>query len=119
LKTLEYFGAGLPVVSTDLPGSRWLRDDLARSDPAAASQLMALASDGTGFAAAVRRLAGGPGGAAAAEPSGGPEGNPARAASARAFADRHSWPRRADALAAATGLRAPRTTDHDGRPVRV
>ena len=57
LKTLEYFGAGLPVVSTDLPGSRWLRDDLARSDPAAASQLMALASDGTGFAAAVRRLA--------------------------------------------------------------
>ena len=35
MKTLEYFSAGLPVVSTDLPGSRWLRDDLARSEPAA------------------------------------------------------------------------------------
>ena len=107
------------MVSTDLPGSRWLRDDLAGSDPAAASQLMALASDGTGFAAAVRRLAGEPGSAAAAEPPAGPEGGPARAASARAFAGRHSWPRRADALAAAIGLRAPRTTDHDGPPVRV
>jgi teichuronic acid biosynthesis glycosyltransferase TuaH len=119
LKTLEYFSAGLPVVSTDLPGSRWLRDDLARRDPASASQLMALASDGTGFAAAVRRLAGEPGRAAAAEPSPAPEGDKALAASARAFADRHSWARRADALAAAIGLRAPRTTDHDGPPVRV
>jgi hypothetical protein len=107
------------VVSTDLPGSRWLRDDLARRDPASASQLMALASDGTGFAAAVRRLAGEPGRAAAAEPSRAPEGDKARAASAWAFADRHSWARRADALAAAIGLRAPRTTDHDGPPVRV
>ena len=31
LKTLEYLGAGLPVVSTDLPTARWLRDDLART----------------------------------------------------------------------------------------
>src|SRR5262249_60607279 len=56
LKTLEYLSAGLPVVSTDLPGARWLRDDLARSDPAAGPQLMALTSDEAGFVAAPRRL---------------------------------------------------------------
>jgi glycosyltransferase involved in cell wall biosynthesis len=119
LKTLEYFGAGLPVVSTDLPGSRWLREDLAGSDPAAASQLMALASGEAEFAAAVRRLAGEP--AARATTGRRPEAgdSTARAASARAFADRHSWPRRADALAAAIGLRAPRPSEHDGPPVYV
>jgi len=119
LKTLEYLGAGLPVVSTDLPGSRWLRDDLASSDPAAASQLMALAGGKTEFAAAVRRLAAKPGRTASAKRSHGPGGRAARAAAARAFADRHSWPRRAEALAAATGLRALRATDHDGPPVHV
>ena len=119
LKTLEYFGAGLPVASTDLPGSRWLAEDLARSDPAAASQLMALASGKTEFAAAVRRLAGEPGAPDAAEPRPGPGDDTARAASARAFAGRHSWPRRADALAAAMGLRAQRPSEHDGPPVHV
>jgi len=119
LKTLEYLGAGLPVVSTDLPGARWLRDDLISSDPAAASQLLALASGKTEFAAAVRRVAGKPGSAATAMRSPGPRGRAARAAAARAFADRHSWPRRAEALAAAIGLRALRATDHDGPPVHV
>jgi teichuronic acid biosynthesis glycosyltransferase TuaH len=119
LKTLEYFGAGLPVVSTDLPGSRWLQEDFVSSDPAAASQLMALASGKTEFAAAVRRLAGEPGTPATTEPRPGPGGDTARAASARAFADRHSWPRRADALAAAIGLRTHRPSEHDGPPVHV
>jgi teichuronic acid biosynthesis glycosyltransferase TuaH len=118
MKTLEYLGAGLPVVSTDLPGSRWLQEDLVSSDPAAASQLMALASGGTDFAAAARRLAGKPGSAATAKRSHEP-GGAARAAAARAFAGRHSWPRRAEVLAAAIGLRALRATDHDGPPVHV
>ncbi len=30
LKTLEYLAAGLPVVSTDLPATRWLNTDLVR-----------------------------------------------------------------------------------------
>ena len=68
LKTLEYFSAGLPVVSTDLPGSRWLRDDLARSEPAAVSELIALTSDEAEFVAAVRRLATEPGAAGTAVP---------------------------------------------------
>jgi glycosyltransferase involved in cell wall biosynthesis len=105
MKTLEYFSAGLPVVSTDLPGSQWLRDDLARHDPVAANQLMALTSDETEFIAAVRRLASQPGAGGTARSAA--ERDPARAASARAFAARHTWARRAEALAAAVGLRAP------------
>ena len=66
IKTLEYLSAGLLVVSTDLPGSRWLRDDLASTDPEP-GQLLALAEDPAGFVAALRRMAGEPGGAAPAE----------------------------------------------------
>ena len=143
LKTLEYFSAGLPVVSTDLPGSRWLRDDLARSEPAAVSELIALTSDEAEFVAAVRRLATEPGAAGTAVPAkemrakaargkaGSPktgrakvgrataaDANAARAASARAFAAQHTWGRRAEVLAAATGLRAPQPTAHEAQ-VRV
>jgi teichuronic acid biosynthesis glycosyltransferase TuaH len=99
MKTLEYFSAGLPVVSTDLPGSRWLRDSLAGSDAAHAGQLMALTSDPAEFVAAVRRLAGAPGAGTEVR------GKPPLADRARAFAAEHSWTRRADALAAAIGLR--------------
>jgi len=138
LKTLEYLGAGLPVVSTDLPSSRWLRDDLARSEPAAVSQLMALADDEAGFVSAVHRLASEPGAPGAAVPAQetrvtaagaragsqktgqaragratAADANAARAASARAFAARHTWERRAEVLAAAIGLRAPQPTAHD------
>jgi len=81
------------VVSTDLPGSQWLRDDLMRHEPAAVSQLMALTSDETEFVAAVRRLAAVPGAPASADAAA------ARAASARAFAGRHTWRQRADQLA--------------------
>jgi teichuronic acid biosynthesis glycosyltransferase TuaH len=94
MKTLEYFSADLPVVSTDLPGSRWLRDDLARSEPAAVSELIALTSDEAEFVAAVRRLAAGSGTPATA----------ARAEVARSFAAQHSWQRRAETLAAVIGL---------------
>jgi teichuronic acid biosynthesis glycosyltransferase TuaH len=92
MKTLEYFSAGLPVVSTDLPGSQWLRDDLLRHEPAAASQLMALTSDETEFVAAVRGLAVVPGAPASADATA------ARAASARAFAGQHTWRQRAAQL---------------------
>ena len=92
MKTLEYFSAGLPVVSTDLPGSQWLRDDLLRHEPAAANQLMALTSGEAEFVAAVRRLAVVPGAPASADASA------ARAASARAFAGRHTWRQRAAQL---------------------
>lgn len=105
MKTLEYFSAGLPVVSTDLPGSRWLRDSLAGFDAAHADQLMALASEPGEFVAAVRRLAGPPGSQAGPRRTAAPGPEPARSAAARAFAGQHSWPRRADAFAAAIGLR--------------
>ena len=144
LKTLEYFSAGLPVVSTDLPGSRWLRDDLARTDPAAVGQLLALASDEAGFVTAVRRLATRPAAmaTAAARQAGRPgaarakaggaksgraragsvkaaDGNAPRAASARAFAAHHTWERRAEVLAAAAGLRAPQHSGHEEAQVRA
>ena len=96
LKTLEYLGAGLPVVSTDLPGARWLLDDLARSDPAEqqmTGQIMTLAGTPADVVAAVRRMAGEPGGKPGGEPAGEPAGEQ-RADRCRAFAARHSWARR-------------------------
>jgi teichuronic acid biosynthesis glycosyltransferase TuaH len=92
LKTLEYLGAGRPVVSTDLPAARWLREDLGRCEQAAVGdQILARASDRAHFADAVHRLAG---------------GGPLMADYCRAFAARHTWPRRADAMAALIGLPA-------------
>lgn len=109
LKTLEYLGAGRPVVSTDLPAARWLRQDLARSDQAAlAEQILVLAGEPAEFIAALRRLAGDP-----ASPTGAKRGpgqralEPAIADNCIAFAERHSWSRRADAFAAAIGLTVP------------
>lgn len=105
MKTLEYFSAGLPVVSTDLPGSRWLWDDLADRQPRSADQLMMLTSDPAEFVTGVRRLAGEPG-------SGHPHQDAATVAGlARAFAAEHTWARRADELATAIGLRAARQPD--------
>jgi teichuronic acid biosynthesis glycosyltransferase TuaH len=104
LKTLEYLSAGRPVVSTDLPGSRWLLDDLTRADQAP-DQIMTLASAPADVVAAVRRMVGGPDGPARADPdaaTGRPE--PPRGDRCRAFAARHSWDRRADALADAIGF---------------
>jgi glycosyltransferase involved in cell wall biosynthesis len=110
MKTLEYFSAGLPVACTDLPGSRWLWDDLNRSDPGAAAGLMVLTSDHAEFLAGIRRLVGEP-----ASQDAGRALPAALAARAQAFAERHSWPRRADALAAAMGLTAPSRQADDAR----
>jgi teichuronic acid biosynthesis glycosyltransferase TuaH len=98
LKTLEYLAAGRPVVSTDLPAARWLLDDLARAGLAVTggrpAEIMTLASTPAEFVSAVRRMLPGPPG----------EQEQARRERCRAFAARHSWTRRADALAAAIGL---------------
>jgi teichuronic acid biosynthesis glycosyltransferase TuaH len=104
LKTLDYLSAGRPAVSTALPAARWLLDDLIGSDSAMPpDRVLALADDRAGFVAALRRMVGEPG---RTEPaSDGPaDTDPATAAQCRMFAARHSWSRRADALAAAIGL---------------
>lgn len=77
LKTLEYLAAGLAVVSTDLPASRWLATDH-----------MTIATDAGGFVDAVRaRLANAA------------EGAEAEIIEERvAFAVSHGWPRRAETL---------------------
>jgi teichuronic acid biosynthesis glycosyltransferase TuaH len=98
MKTLEYLAAGRPVVSTDLPGARWLLADLARAGRAVTderpAEIMTLASTPAEFVSAVRRMVPGPRGAQ----------EQARRERCRAFATRHSWARRADAMAAAIGM---------------
>jgi glycosyltransferase involved in cell wall biosynthesis len=83
LKTLEYLAAGLPVVSTDLPATRWLN-----ADP----RLVAIADQPASFADAVVA-------AGSAELS--PEAREGR----RAFARRHSYDQRASDLLAAIDCR--------------
>jgi len=111
LKTLEYLAAGRPVVSTDLPGARWLLEDLARAGPAVTgeppAEIMTLASTPAEFVSAVHRMVPGP--------RGGEE--QARREQCRAFATRHSWARRADALAAAIGFRPATAESRPGQHV--
>ena len=74
LKLLEYLAAGLPVVSTELPATRWLDTDLIRT-----------ASDERGFVEAVDRAL--------------QEGaDPTMVERRRAFAREHSWRSRALSL---------------------
>jgi teichuronic acid biosynthesis glycosyltransferase TuaH len=111
LKTLDYLSAGRPVVATSLPAAVWLRADLAQSDLSdSADRILALADDTAGFIKAVRDIAGEPGHPRqdAAPPA------ELDAELCRSFAGRHTWSRRADALAAAIGL----TANHD-RPSDV
>lgn len=94
LKTLEYLGSGIPVVSSDLPASRWLREDLSTGvSGEAADQILVLAGSAADFIPAIRRLADDDG-----EPA------DARAKNCIAFAERHSWSRRAAEFAAAIGI---------------
>ncbi|MBI1759639.1 MAG: glycosyltransferase [Actinobacteria bacterium] len=81
LKTLEYLAAGRPVVSTDLPATRWLATDL-----------ITTAGTPTGFAAAVREAF-----STARRPD--------LVVRRRAFAAGHSWARRAGTLAGLLDLR--------------
>jgi teichuronic acid biosynthesis glycosyltransferase TuaH len=111
LKTLEYLAAGRPVVSTDLPGARWLLEDLARAGPVVTgeppAEIMTLASTPAEFVSAVHRMVPGPGGGK----------EQARREQCRAFATRHSWARRGDALAAAIGFRPAAAEPRPGRDV--
>jgi glycosyltransferase involved in cell wall biosynthesis len=83
LKTLEYLAAGLPVVATDLPATRWL---------AAPGDLVAIAEGPDAYADAVARAASSP-------------LTPAAREDRRAFARRHSYAERADDLLAAIDTR--------------
>ena len=95
LKTLEYLGAGIPVVSTDIPAARWLRADLTQSQQARwTDRIMVLANNSADFVNSIRRIAA----------SDGPSKDPARASQCRAFAARHTWDRRASSLASVLGL---------------
>jgi teichuronic acid biosynthesis glycosyltransferase TuaH len=101
LKTLDYLSAGRPAVSTTLPAARWLLDDLTRGEQEISpDRILTLTDDRAGFVSAVRQIVGDPG-----QPSLGlADREAARADRCRAFAGRHTWSCRADALAAAIGL---------------
>ncbi len=87
LKTLEYLAAGRPVVSTDLPATRWLSTDLVSTARTPAE-----------FAAAVRHTLPG-------------ARDPRLVARRRSFAGQHSWPRRAAEFARLIGLSETSTED--------
>ncbi len=86
LKLLEYLAAGLPVVTTGLPASRWL---------AAPTEHVAIADDPRGFSDAVAALAARPLTAALRKER-------------RVIAARHSWDARAEALLDAVASCEPR-----------
>jgi teichuronic acid biosynthesis glycosyltransferase TuaH len=106
LKTLEYLGAGVPVVSASLPAARWLLDDLKADDSgSAADHIIMLADRAADYVPAIRRLTS----------DSAVLGN-SRAKNCIAFAERHSWPRRAEAFAAAIGLVPSRPSTSDESP---
>jgi teichuronic acid biosynthesis glycosyltransferase TuaH len=80
LKTLEYLAAGVPVVSTDLPATRWLNTDLIR-----------VGTDAASFVAAVRQAAN--------------ETDLNMVQQRRNFASQHSWEGRSAEFARAMGLK--------------
>ena len=98
LKTLEYLGAGIPVVSTDLPSARWLREDLSRGEQAAAADRILALAHGGEFVDTIGRIA------ASDHPATGSGRDRVRADQCVAFAATHTWSRRADAFANAIGL---------------
>ena len=111
LKTLEYLGAGLPVVSTYLPAARWLRADLIGGEHAAtADQIFTVVRGNAEFVDAIRRIV--DGGSYPARADRGPGGRGSdqiRANQCAAFAATHTWARRADAFASAIGLPQPKS----------
>lgn len=103
LKTLEYLGAGVPVVSADLPAARWLRADLTSGDHAATpDQVLALARSNAEFADAIRSMVAGPTRSCRGPVRYGRD--QVRAGQCVALAARHTWSSRADAFASTIGL---------------
>jgi teichuronic acid biosynthesis glycosyltransferase TuaH len=106
LKTLEYLGAGIPVVSTDLPAARWLHDDLTKSGHGRdIDQILVLAGNNSEFVYAISRIV-----ASGGHPTPGSHSSAmhlrdqTRADKCKEFAGRHTWTNRANAFAAAIGL---------------
>lgn len=92
LKTLEYLAAGRPTVSTDLPATRWL-----------GTELVHITSDAGEFAKVARALADERlADQRSADRQGAPAGSLPQAR--QAFAEQHSWPARAEAVARAMRL---------------
>jgi teichuronic acid biosynthesis glycosyltransferase TuaH len=106
LKTLEYLGAGVPVVSTDIPAARWLRTDLTRGEQAQwADRIMMLAGNSADFVDAIRRIAASDSLAAAGDGFPGVAAKDRiRASQCIAFAARHTWEHRANSFASVLGL---------------
>jgi teichuronic acid biosynthesis glycosyltransferase TuaH len=101
LKTLEYLAAGLPVVTANLPSAQWLRGELLVDAPEpAADEVLLLAESPDDYVAAIQRLTRDPSSIS-------PE---VRSGLCVAFAEKHSWPRRAEDFAAQIGL-LPSLTD--------
>jgi teichuronic acid biosynthesis glycosyltransferase TuaH len=101
LKTLEYLGAGVPVVSTGIPAAEWLHANLASGQQAPwADQVMRLARNGDDFVEAILKIAEG-----VCSPAAGSDCPGAAqdlvAARCVAFAADHTWERRAVSLASA------------------
>ena len=118
LKTLEYLGAGVPVVSSDIPAAHWLRADLTRGEQARwADRIMVLANNSADFVNAIRRLAASdsPAAAGGGFPSVATK-VPARASQCMAFAARHTWERRANSFAAVIGLSQQASDQSDELP---
>jgi teichuronic acid biosynthesis glycosyltransferase TuaH len=115
LKTLEYLGAGVPVVSSDIPAAQWLRADLTRGEQARwADRIMILANNSAAFVNAIRRVAAGgspaaPGGAFSSVAT----KDRTRAGQCIAFAAGHTWERRANSFASVIGLPQHATNQSD------
>lgn len=109
LKTLEYLGAGLPVISADLPAARWLRSDLTRAvGDLDADQVLQLASTKSDYVTAIRYLTQNYGATRPADAATAPKGWKSDLASGCiAFAERHSWQHRAEAFISEIGLSTP------------
>ena len=107
LKTLEYLGAGLPVVSTALPAAEWLQADLAlASDYDTSQRVLEIAATAEEFVDAISRILADqahPRDAACRDDPGKTRGE-----LCIALAARHSWPTRASALAEMIGLQGSR-----------
>jgi teichuronic acid biosynthesis glycosyltransferase TuaH len=99
LKTLEYLSAGIPVAATSLPATQWLKADLDDTLPENLSnQVLVLADNGQDYVNSIRTLGVGRRGAAN---------------HCIAFAERHSWSRRAERFAAEIGLQPTSSTEDE------
>lgn len=90
LKTLEYLSFGVPVITADLPAMRWLRADLTEILPAdLADQVLTLADSSQDYLRAISAVA---------------AGDTETMRHRIAFAQRHSWAKRAEQFVAEAGL---------------